>query len=85
MRNGDRLPGKRYAKHARLNLGDDYYLGVVKALQSISSVDVVAFGASVAAKKSSQLLDAHGNVSRWSQCIARRRPMEVPDAKIVSR
>ena len=75
VRNGDRLPGKRYAKHARLNLGDDYYLGVVKALQSISSVDVVAFGASVAAKKSSQLLDAQGNVSRI--------PVEVPDAKIV--
>ncbi len=75
VRNGDRLPGKRYAKHARLNLGDDYYVGVVKALQSISSVDVVAFGASVAAKKSSELLDAHGNVSRI--------PAEVPDAKVV--
>ena len=53
--------------------GKAAYVGVVKALQSISSVDVVAFGASVAAKKASQLLDAHGNVSRI--------PVEVPDAK----
>lgn len=76
VRNGDRLPGRRYAKHARLNLGDAYYLGVVRALQEITAdIRVVAFGASVQDRPSQILLDAHGNASRI--------PSTLPDATVV--
>ena len=70
VRNGDRLPGRRYERHGDLNLDDAYYVGAVAAVRRVLGeavpLHVVAFGSSVALpneKHSPELLDARGNTS----------------------